>query len=183
MKTFTAQITVTAITLLSTVQAVVINLGAMSAGSPHLAPYYLRILPGGQAQAAALVTLPTQNSGSQYTWTVNVPAGTNVTVSITDGTGAVNYAYPTVVQAGSSNSCLSSSAIVSQSSTSSGVTSRQSSSSTAGPVTTSAPQPQSVTSSTTMSAPTTSRSNGAGTLAANTIAIAILAAGLVATIA
>lgn len=41
-----------------------------------------------------------------YTWTVSLPAGTNITLQVRDGTGAVNYGSPVVVQPGTSDSCV-----------------------------------------------------------------------------
>ncbi|WWC61079.1 uncharacterized protein I303_103657 [Kwoniella dejecticola CBS 10117] len=68
-------------------------------------PYYLSILPGGQASAAALENLPNADS-SPVTWTVDIASGTNITIKITDGSGNIAYSSPVVVQQGSSTSCL-----------------------------------------------------------------------------
>lgn len=72
------------------------------------APYYLSVIPGGQASAAALEDLPTQTAAGSYTWTVNIAAGTNITLRITDANGSVNYNAPRVIQASSDSSCLGS---------------------------------------------------------------------------
>merc|ERR1711939_1049692 len=100
------------------------------------APYCISVLPGGQSSAAALETFPTQ-SGSTYTWTVDLAAGQDVTFRISDSTGAVNYSSQVPIQSSSDSSCLnggsssagSSSAGTSSSSRSSSSTSSSSSSS------------------------------------------------------
>ncbi|OCF30332.1 hypothetical protein I317_04883 [Kwoniella heveanensis CBS 569] len=100
------------------------------------APYYISIIPGGQASAAALENLPDATS-SPVTWTVDIAAGTNVTVKITDGSGNIAYSSPVVIQSGSSTSCLgtnsgsSSSAAASASGSSSGSSASASGSATA----------------------------------------------------
>ncbi|KAK4051616.1 hypothetical protein OIV83_002756 [Microbotryomycetes sp. JL201] len=71
---------------------------------------FLAVLPGGQSAA-----LPIEDFGelpaspAAYTWTVNVPAGTAVTLRLTDSTGVPAYTEQVTVQPGSS-SCLSGSA-------------------------------------------------------------------------
>ncbi|KAK9897409.1 hypothetical protein P389DRAFT_169169 [Cystobasidium minutum MCA 4210] len=70
------------------------------------APYFLSVLPAGQASATPILTLPDQAQAGSYTWTVNLPAGTNITLQVRDGTGAVNYGSPVVVQQGTSDSCV-----------------------------------------------------------------------------
>ncbi|KGB74472.1 hypothetical protein I307_05431 [Cryptococcus deuterogattii 99/473] len=72
------------------------------------APYYLAIIPGGQASAAALKDFGEQ-SGTSLTWTVDTASGTSVSVKVTDSTGAINYSSPVTIQAGSSDSCVSTS--------------------------------------------------------------------------
>ncbi|WVR05202.1 hypothetical protein IAU60_002214 [Kwoniella sp. DSM 27419] len=69
------------------------------------APYYISVIPGGQAGATALENLPEAQS-SPTTWNVDLAAGTNVTISIRDGSGTVAYSSPVVIQSGSSTSCL-----------------------------------------------------------------------------
>ncbi len=49
-------------------------------------PTYSSIIPGGQTQAAALEDFGTVQ-GSPYTWTANIPAGTSITIKITDSAG------------------------------------------------------------------------------------------------
>lgn len=55
-----------------------------------LAPYYVAVIPGGQSSAAALKDFG-QQSGTSLTWTVDIAAGTSVSLKITDSTGNVNY--------------------------------------------------------------------------------------------
>ncbi|KAI9639456.1 uncharacterized protein MKK02DRAFT_39754 [Dioszegia hungarica] len=107
------------------------------------APYFPAVIPGGQASAAALKTFP-QTSDTSLTWTVDLATGQEVTLRITDSTGAINYAEKVPIQAGSSKTCLNgavavggasgsaSGAAASGSATSSGV--RASASSAAGAV-------------------------------------------------
>ncbi|WVO22133.1 uncharacterized protein IAS62_003458 [Cryptococcus decagattii] len=72
------------------------------------APYYLAVIPGGQASAAALKDFGEQ-SGTSLTWIVDTASGTSVSVKVTDSTGAINYSSPVTIQAGSSDSCVSTS--------------------------------------------------------------------------
>ncbi|WVW83045.1 hypothetical protein I302_105062 [Kwoniella bestiolae CBS 10118] len=101
-------------TLVAAVNALTINTPAsliecqptsitFSGGSAS--PYYLSILPGGQASAAALENLPNADT-SPVTWTVDIASGTNITIRITDGSGNIAYSSPVVIQPGSSTSCL-----------------------------------------------------------------------------
>ncbi|BGO89919.1 hypothetical protein NBRC10512_003758 [Rhodotorula toruloides] len=70
------------------------------------APYFVRVLPGGQLSAAPLATLDQQpTSDTQYTWTVNIPAGTSITLTITDSTGATAATAPVTINQGASG-CL-----------------------------------------------------------------------------
>lgn len=61
------------------------------------APYYLAIIPGGQASAAALKDFGEQ-SGTSLTWTVDTASGTSVSVKVTDSTGAINYSSPVTIR-------------------------------------------------------------------------------------
>jgi hypothetical protein len=72
------------------------------------APYFLSIIPGGQASAASLKDFD-QQSDNQETWNVDLPAGTSITVKLTDSTGNTVYSSPVTIGAGSSTSCLNAS--------------------------------------------------------------------------
>ncbi|CAD6574982.1 MAG: hypothetical protein CYPHOPRED_005553 [Cyphobasidiales sp. Tagirdzhanova-0007] len=74
------------------------------------APYIISVLPAGQVAAVPLEFLPSQPSAGTYTWQVNLAAGLNISLSIRDGTGALNYAAPLVIQPGTSSSCLNTTA-------------------------------------------------------------------------
>ncbi|KAM0755270.1 hypothetical protein T439DRAFT_284165, partial [Meredithblackwellia eburnea MCA 4105] len=66
------------------------------------APYFLSVIPGGQAGATPLVSFPssaTTTAGS-YTWTVNIASGTSITFQIRDNTGTLAYSAPVTIQAG-----------------------------------------------------------------------------------
>ncbi|ORY34067.1 hypothetical protein BCR39DRAFT_463001 [Naematelia encephala] len=65
--------------------------------SDGTAPYYVDILPGGQPSATALENLGEQ-SGTSYTWTVNIAAGTSITVRVTDSTGVINYSSAVTIR-------------------------------------------------------------------------------------
>nr|XP_019013569.1 uncharacterized protein I206_01639 [Kwoniella pini CBS 10737]OCF52350.1 hypothetical protein I206_01639 [Kwoniella pini CBS 10737] len=94
------------------------------------APYYLAILPGGEASAAALENLPNAET-SPVTWTVDIASGTNITIRITDGSGNIAYSSPVVIQAGSSTSCLGTNSGSSASASASGSTASASASASA----------------------------------------------------
>lgn len=78
---------------------------ALLAWSGGQGPYFIAAIPGGQSAAAALMNFG-QHNGTSLTWTVNVTAGTSVSLKITDATGATNYDQAVTVQAGSDTSCL-----------------------------------------------------------------------------
>jgi hypothetical protein len=66
----------------------------------------VRVLPGGQLSAAPLATLDSQpTSDTSYTWTVNIAAGTSITLTITDSTGATAATAPVTINQGGSG-CL-----------------------------------------------------------------------------
>jgi len=53
-------------------------------------PYYVAVIPGGQPSGVPLHQFPATTQ-SQITWTVDIPAGTSISLSLTDATGAVAY--------------------------------------------------------------------------------------------
>ncbi|BGP54184.1 hypothetical protein JCM8202_001317 [Rhodotorula sphaerocarpa] len=70
-------------------------------------PYYVRVLPGGQLSASPIATLDSQpTSDNQFTWDVNIPAGTSITLTVTDSTGTTASTAPISVADGGSSSCL-----------------------------------------------------------------------------
>jgi len=80
---------------------------SVSGGTP---PYIVDVIPGGQVSAPAIAFIGDNIQGPAFTWTPDLPAGSNVTFRITDSTGTPQYSSPTVIQAGSSDSCLNASA-------------------------------------------------------------------------
>ncbi|WWD04970.1 hypothetical protein V865_003041 [Kwoniella europaea PYCC6329] len=83
-------------------------------------PYIISVIPGGQPSAAALETINDNESGNSLTWTVDIAANTEITIKLTDSTGAIQYSSPVTIQSGS-DSCLNgSSASGSSSATASG---------------------------------------------------------------
>ncbi|PPQ75007.1 hypothetical protein CVT26_011549 [Gymnopilus dilepis] len=92
-----------------------------SGGTP---PYFLvkvRLVPGGQANAAALIDFG-QQTGNSLTWTVNLTVGTSVNLDLRDNTGALAQSAPFTIQNGPSTSCLTSGGSAGGSSTSAGST-------------------------------------------------------------
>lgn len=78
------------------------------AWSGGVAPYYLSIIPGNNTAGSALKTFDSTSTTS-YTWTVDLAAGTPITVALKDNTGAIAYSDETNIAAGSSNSCVTNS--------------------------------------------------------------------------
>ncbi|KAM0751471.1 hypothetical protein T439DRAFT_347347 [Meredithblackwellia eburnea MCA 4105] len=72
------------------------------------APYYLSVIPGGDPSGSILENLGTQ-TGTSYTWNVDLAPGTNITISLKDSTGTTVYTAAVVIQSGSSTSCVGSS--------------------------------------------------------------------------
>lgn len=68
-------------------------------------PYFVSVLPGNQPSAAPLEVLLSSTSATTYSWTVDLAAGTLITLSVKDGTGAINYSSAVTIGAGSA-SCL-----------------------------------------------------------------------------
>ncbi|GAA5973951.1 hypothetical protein JCM11641_001239 [Rhodosporidiobolus odoratus] len=60
------------------------------AWSGGTAPYYVRVLVGGTT-SDVLETLLTSTTETSYTWNVDQPAGTSITLGLTDSTGATAY--------------------------------------------------------------------------------------------
>ncbi|KAK4704273.1 hypothetical protein P7C70_g1932, partial [Phenoliferia sp. Uapishka_3] len=73
------------------------------------APYYITALPGGEVSGTVLKTFPTQTAEGSYTWTVDIAAGTTVTLSLKDATGTIAYSGEFTIEEGTSDSCLTTS--------------------------------------------------------------------------
>ncbi|RDX57309.1 hypothetical protein OH76DRAFT_1459876 [Lentinus brumalis] len=73
-----------------------------SGGTP---PFFLVINPGGQPGAAALQQYPNLQS-SPFTWSSNITAGTSISLSLTDSTGANALSAPVTILSGPDSSCL-----------------------------------------------------------------------------
>ncbi|KAI5479881.1 hypothetical protein MNV49_002439 [Pseudohyphozyma bogoriensis] len=69
------------------------------------APYYVSVIPGGEASATAYETFPTTNDTS-YTWTVDIGAGTAISLQVKDSTGTIAYSDEDTIQSGSDTSCV-----------------------------------------------------------------------------
>ncbi|KAF9565218.1 hypothetical protein CPC08DRAFT_720580 [Agrocybe pediades] len=68
--------------------------------SDGTAPFYLTVIPGGQASAAPLKSFDPQN-GNSMTWIVDIAGGTSVTIALKDGTGAMAYTDQVNIQTSS----------------------------------------------------------------------------------
>ncbi|ELU40637.1 hypothetical protein AG1IA_05330 [Rhizoctonia solani AG-1 IA] len=74
---------------------------------PRCRSTFREIIPGGQPGAAPLHDFGVQEPNKKsLTWTVNQPAGTDVTFQIKDADGAVAYSATTPIQNSSDSSCL-----------------------------------------------------------------------------
>ncbi|BEI88406.1 uncharacterized protein CcaverHIS019_0111240 [Cutaneotrichosporon cavernicola] len=78
-----------------------------SGGSP---PYWITVIPAGQAGAAPIMTLKDSTTDTSMTWNVNLAPNTQVSLQIRDGSGNVQFSSPITVQAGSDTACMSASA-------------------------------------------------------------------------
>ncbi|EJU04712.1 hypothetical protein DACRYDRAFT_20356 [Dacryopinax primogenitus] len=68
-------------------------------------PYIISVIPGGQVGAAAIENIGTFTSTS-VTWSVDIPAGTSLTLQLRDGTGQPLYSAPFTVQTSSDATCI-----------------------------------------------------------------------------
>merc|ERR1712087_864188 len=113
----TRNVVLSAASLVAVAQALTVNTPASAVQCQPVAlswgdgsaPFYVSIIPGGQPSAAALENIPTQ-SGTSYTWMVDIDAGTSITVKVVDSTGAVNYSDQVTIQQGTTTDCSASSA-------------------------------------------------------------------------
>lgn len=153
------------------------------------APYYISVIPGGQASAAALKTFSTQ-TGNSLTWVVDLPVQ-EITLKIVDASGAINYSSPIPIQAGSDTSCVNgnvAASVATTAATTAATTSTQAagrqttSSSVRAPLSSSSSTGASTTSSTQVTnlsntAPTAATTTGgAGKIAANVAGLVGVAA-------
>ncbi|GJN87108.1 hypothetical protein Rhopal_000053-T1 [Rhodotorula paludigena] len=85
------------------------------------APYYVRVVPGGQPTATPLATLQSAVDATTYSWRPALDVGTQITLLVSDNRGQSQGSAPVTIMAGDT-SCLnqasSSSASSSASSTS-----------------------------------------------------------------
>lgn len=69
------------------------------------APYYLTLVPGGQSMASPIKSFATQ-TGTSYTWNVDLQANTIFNIALKDSTGATAYSDIVTILAGSDTSCV-----------------------------------------------------------------------------
>lgn len=70
-------------------------------------PYRLSVIPGGQVNAAPLKDFGVLGAQiSVYTWLVDIPAGTLITLKLADSSGQISYSVPFTPAAGKSDACL-----------------------------------------------------------------------------
>ncbi|KAJ3776068.1 hypothetical protein FB446DRAFT_842698 [Lentinula raphanica] len=136
-----------------------------SDGTP---PYYLSILPGGEISASALKTFDSTNA-TQYTWTVDIAAGTAITVQLKDSTGTIAYSDQVTISSGTDTSCVSTSVAASASagSTSAGSSASSTSGSTVTSTSSASGSTSSSASTTSSSASSSSSSNAASRFLVN----------------
>ena len=82
-------------------------------------PYFLAISPGGQPGVKPLQEYAGL-TGTSFTWSTNVSAGTSFQLSLTDSTGQTVQSAPVTIQAGPDSSCLNAGSVYGQTPTSSG---------------------------------------------------------------
>ena len=75
------------------------------------APFFLSIIPAGQPSAPAIKSFPTQQ-GNSFTWNVDLPPNTGISISLKDSTGTQAYSDTINIQ-GSDASCANTSVSVS----------------------------------------------------------------------
>jgi len=68
-------------------------------------PYFLSLLPAAQPSAPALKQFP-QQTGTSFTWLVDLPTGSTFTISLKDSTGATAFSDIETVNAGGDATCL-----------------------------------------------------------------------------
>ncbi|KAK1924842.1 hypothetical protein DB88DRAFT_539642 [Papiliotrema laurentii] len=129
---------------------------AFADGQP---PYFVAVLPAGQVSATPLKQFPETNS-SPLTWTVDLPANTNITLRVTDGTGTPAYSSSAVIQPGTDTACVGSGGNSTSASGGGGASSGSPSATTSGGASGSA----SATSSATSAASSAAQSTGAAVL-------------------
>ncbi|KEI42194.1 uncharacterized protein L969DRAFT_91655 [Mixia osmundae IAM 14324] len=68
------------------------------------------VLPGADTSASPLETFPTQTAAGSYTWNVDLPSGTYISLALRDGTGALSYSAPVTIGGNASASSSATSA-------------------------------------------------------------------------
>ncbi|KAG1733615.1 uncharacterized protein EDB91DRAFT_1057306 [Suillus paluster] len=72
------------------------------------APYYLTLVPGSQSMAAPIKSFPTQ-TGTSYTWNVDLQANTIFNIALKDSTGTTAYSDIVTIMPGTDISCVNTS--------------------------------------------------------------------------
>ncbi|TDL25470.1 hypothetical protein BD410DRAFT_784460 [Rickenella mellea] len=67
-------------------------------------PYFLSLLPGGQPSAAAIKQFP-QQSGTSFTWLVDLVANTQFTIALKDTSGTQAFSDIVTIQDGGNRTC------------------------------------------------------------------------------
>ncbi|KNZ81884.1 hypothetical protein J132_10162 [Termitomyces sp. J132] len=116
------------------------------------------ILPGSQPNGQALEDLGMVQS-TQFSWTVNIPAGTSIGLTLRDSTGQIAQSAAFTINPGNDNSCLGQSS--SAGATTAGNTSPASSAASSSPVTSPGATSTPATSVPVTSAPATSTATSA----------------------
>ncbi|GAA5998668.1 uncharacterized protein JCM10292_007146 [Rhodotorula paludigena] len=118
------------------------------------APYYVRVVPGGQPTATPLATLQSAVDATTYSWRPALDVGTEITLLVSDNRGQSQGSAPVTIMAGDT-SCLNQASSSSASSSASSTSASSSSSA--------APSSSSTSASSTTSSSTTSSSSSSST--------------------
>ncbi|KAF8322571.1 hypothetical protein DL93DRAFT_1020752 [Clavulina sp. PMI_390] len=78
---------------------------SLTFGGTH-PPFTLVVLPGGQASGTPVETIVSGTNATTYPWLVNLDAGSYITLEIRDNNGNLQYTSPITVIAGTSTSCV-----------------------------------------------------------------------------
>ncbi|TCD60481.1 hypothetical protein EIP91_010029 [Steccherinum ochraceum] len=68
-------------------------------------PYFLSLIPAAQPSAPAIKTFP-QQTGTSFTWLVDLPAQSTFTIALKDQTGATSFSDIVTINNSTDTSCL-----------------------------------------------------------------------------
>ncbi|KAK3808866.1 MAG: hypothetical protein J3R72DRAFT_393006 [Linnemannia gamsii] len=91
--------------LINTPTNVVVCQTVLIQGTRAEPPFVLSVVPGGQPTASPLVLFKIQ-VGSSFLWTVDIPAGASVALTIKDANDRVAQSAPFMIHTGTNTDCL-----------------------------------------------------------------------------